>query len=376
MSSFDQAIPFLNNVSQIDLIKILVPAVVTFAFGIMITPVLTHYMYRYQLWKKRGVKKTIDGRPATISNRLHNDEAVRVPRMGGLVVVISVVSVALLFRMLAWLADTSWAVEINYLNRSQTWIPLVALVLGAGVGLIDDLAVVGRLKNLVGKLGQYAGDGLSLKTRLLAVATIAAGAGYWFYQRLDIASIQVPFYGELHLGFMIIVLFIVVAVATYSGGIIDGIDGLSGGIFVGMFSTYTMISFLQYRFDLAALTMAISGGLLAFLWFNIPPARFYLSEVGTMSLTTTLAIVAFITDTVLLLPIIAFPLLITSLSSQLQILSKKFRSGKKVFLVAPLHNHFQALGWPGTKVTMRYWIFGLICQITGLVVFLLGYQLS
>ncbi|MEK7531782.1 MAG: phospho-N-acetylmuramoyl-pentapeptide-transferase, partial [Patescibacteria group bacterium] len=126
-----------------------------------------------------------------------------------------------------------------------------------------------------------------------------------------------------------------------------------------------------------AFCAAIVGGLLAFLWFNIPPARFFMSETGIMGLTITLTVVAFMTDTLgggnglIVLPIIALPLLIASGSSLIQVLSKRFR-GKKIFLVAPIHHHFQALGWPGYKVTMRFWVVGVIFALLGLVLALAG----
>ena len=169
-----------------------------------------------------------------------------------------------------------------------------------------------------------------------------------------------------------------VALALYASGIIDGIDGLSGGVFAAIFAAYGAIAFYQQQIDLAAYCAMIVGAILAFLWFNIPPARFYMSETGTMGLTLTLAVVAFMTDSlgggvgVLVLPIIALPLVVTVLSVIVQVLSKKFRGGKKVFLVSPLHNHFQALGWPSYKVTMRYWVISMVFAILGVIVALVG----
>jgi phospho-N-acetylmuramoyl-pentapeptide-transferase len=169
-----------------------------------------------------------------------------------------------------------------------------------------------------------------------------------------------------------------VAIAIYSGGIIDGIDGLAGGVFMIIFSAYAGIAFYQQQLDLAALSGVIAGSLMAFLWFNIPPARFYLSETGTMGLTIVLTVIAFTTDKlggghgVLVLPLIAFLLVITALSAIIQIGSKRLRGGKKVFVVAPLHNHFQAIGWPGYKVTMRYWIVGIIFALLGLIIAIMG----
>jgi phospho-N-acetylmuramoyl-pentapeptide-transferase len=165
--------------------------------------------------------------------------------------------------------------------------------------------------------------------------------------------------------------------ALYSGGVIDGIDGLAGGIFAAMFGAYAGIAFYQQQIDLAAFCATIAGAILAFLWFNIPPARYYMSETGTMGLTITLAVVAFMTDAlgdgygVLVLPIIALPLVITVLSVVIQVLSKRFR-GKKVFLVAPVHHHFEAIGWPAYKVTMRYWVLSVVLAILGMVVALIG----
>jgi phospho-N-acetylmuramoyl-pentapeptide-transferase len=167
-----------------------------------------------------------------------------------------------------------------------------------------------------------------------------------------------------------ILFFVFVITGTYAGGVIDGIDGLAGGVFAIIFGAYGVIAFSMGMGDLAAFCLATTGALCAFLWFNIPPARFFLSDTGTMGLTTVLATVAFITDTLLLLPVLAFPLVITVLSNIIQILSKKFRN-KKVFLVAPLHNHFQALGWPSYKVTMRYWIITIMSALVGVILVLL-----
>ncbi|MBP7007125.1 MAG: phospho-N-acetylmuramoyl-pentapeptide-transferase, partial [Candidatus Pacebacteria bacterium] len=147
----------------------------------------------------------------------------------------------------------------------------------------------------------------------------------------------------------------------------DGIDGLSGGVFAAIFGAYSAIAFINNQIDIATLSGVITGGILAFLWFNIPPARFYMGETGIMGLTTALATIAFLTDSVLLLPIVAMPLVITSLSVIIQMLSKKFRGGKKVFRLAPIHHHFEAIGWPSHKVTMRFWILSIVFAIIGII---------
>jgi phospho-N-acetylmuramoyl-pentapeptide-transferase len=336
-----------------DAVKILVPATFTFLIGMLITPYISNFLYRNKMWKKVSVQKTLDGQAATLSQKLHNDEGRKTPRMGGIVVWGSV----LISTMILWAVGD----KASFLSRNQTWLPFFTLIATALVGLIDDYLVCRDT-------GGHIGGGLSLRKRLIAVFLIAVVGAWWFYSKLEISSILIPYIGELQLGLVFPLLFILFMIGIYSGGIIDGIDGLAGGIFAIMFSAYAIISFYNNQIDLAALCMSIVGGLLIFLWYNIPPARFFLSETGTMALTTTLVVIAFLTEEVAVLPIIALPLIVTSASSLIQILSKKFRNGKKVFLIAPLHNHFQAKGWPPHKVTMRYWVVSVVVATIGILI--------
>ena len=360
----------MNNLPQIhttitDAVKIFIPAIAAFIIGMGITPVITDYLYKWKLWKKVSVEKTIDGREATISNKLHGDEIRKTPRMGGIIVWGSVLITTILIAGIALILPSNASTKLSFLSRNQTWLPLFTLIVASLVGLIvDPFVVAGR--------GTFVGGGLSLKKRLLVVSGLALVGGLWFYFKLGTSGIHVPFDGTWQLGVFFIPFFILVMLAVYSGGIIDGVDGLAGGVFIVMFSAYAVIAYSQNQIDLAAFSMVIVGSLLVFLWFNIPPARFFLSETGTMGLTTTLTVIAFLTGQVLLLPIIALPLVITTASVIIQLVSKKFRNGQKVFLVAPLHNHFIAIGWPTYKVTMRYWIFATICAVLGIVLALVS----
>jgi phospho-N-acetylmuramoyl-pentapeptide-transferase len=316
------------------------------------------------MWKKKSVVAATDGGTTTISQKLHNDEERKTPRMGGIIIWASALLTILLF-WLGSLIDGPVLVKLNFLSRNQTWLPIFTLIIGAFVGLIDDYFSVTERYD-------QKGVGLSSKKRLLAVFLISLIGAWWFYFKLEMTGIIIPFWGVWDAGILFFLFFIVVMLATYSGGVIDGLDGLSGGVFGIIFSAYGIIAFMQNQIDLATFCFVLVGGLLAFLWFNIPPARFFMSETGTMSLTITLVVVAFLTQQVLILPIIAFPLVISSGSSIIQLLSKKFRNGKKVFLVAPLHHHFQALGWPATKVVMRYWVIGIIMASIGIIITLIG----
>ncbi len=180
-----------------------------------------------------------------------------------------------------------------------------------------------------------------------------------------------PFGGDISLGLLFVPFFMLVMLGIFTGSVIDGIDGLAAGVMASAFGAYALIAFEQQQYDLAALCATIVGGILAFLWFNIPPARYYLGETGMIGLTVTLSIIAFLTGQVIVLPIIAFPLVLTSLSSAIQMTSKKYFK-KKVFRIAPLHHHFEAIGWPSYKVTMRYWVLSVICALLGVVIALLG----
>lgn len=349
-----------------DLVKLFIPSTIGFGVGILIAPILTHFLYSREMWKKKPGKVAPDGKDTPLFNELHKGREVGTPKMGGIIIWASVLITIFLYWFGSHFLPFEFLKKFDFLSRSQTWIPLATLMLGALVGLIDDyLDVRGSRDNLAG--------GLSFKKRILIVAALGFLCALWFYTKLEVSSIGLPFGGELPLGLFFIPFFMIVVVGLYSGGVIDGIDGLAGGIFASMFAAYAGIAFYQQQLDLAAFCALVVGAILAFLWFNIPPARFYMSETGSMGLSITLAIVAFMTDSlaggygILVLPIIALPLVVTSLSVIIQLFSKKFRNGKKVFLIAPLHHHFEAIGWPAYKVTMRYWIISVVCATLGLV---------
>ena len=321
--------------------------------------------------EKNNVAVATDGRSATITQQLHNDEKKKTPRMGGIVIWGSAFITIIAIWLVSKIFPTEITAKLDFLSRNQTWIPLFTLMAGSLVGMIDDIIEVR------GNSARKAG-GLSSKKRLLTVGLISLFVAWWFFTKLGVASIGFPFLEDINIGFWFIPFFVFTALAVYAGGVIDGIDGLSGGVFAAMFAAYAGIAFYQQQINLAAFCALVVGGILAFLWFNIPPARFYMSETGTMGLTITLTVVAFMTDSlggghgVVVLPIVAFPLVITVLSVVIQLLSKKFRNGKKVFQVAPIHHHFEAIGWPTYKVTMRFWVISVIFAIIGFSIALIG----
>jgi len=344
-------------------IKIFSLAAVASALAIFWCPLLTNFLYKRKLWKKSARQKAISGEDAVIFNGLHKEKEVSTPRMGGLLIWITVVFITFLFFALSLIFPNTWVAQFNFLSRSQTWLPLFTLVVASIVGLIDDILVVEGW-------GKYIGGGISFKKRLLLVILIGLIGSIWFSLKLGWEMVYIPFLGDVSIGLWYIPLFILVTVACWSGGIIDGLDGLAGGTFASIFGAFAVISFSLGNIDLATFCAVVAGTLFAFLWFNIPPARFYMGETGILGLTTVLAVIAFLTDSVYVLPIIAGLLVIEVLSVIIQLLSKKFRK-KKVFLSTPIHHHFEALGWPSYKVTMRAWIVGVVLAFIGVAIRLL-----
>jgi phospho-N-acetylmuramoyl-pentapeptide-transferase len=348
----------------IDVIKIFTLGALGFIVAFLWTPVLTHFLYKYKLWRKSVRTKSIDGKEAIFFQKFHGKDEVRVPRFGGLLVWITTLFLIILFWVLSKITDIRFFDKLNFLSRSQTWLPLFALVSGSILGLIDDIL------QIFGK-GKYIGGGLSLKVRLFVVFLIGLIGAFWFYFKLGWRTLHIPGVGDFEIGIWYIPFFVLVMMATYSGGVIDGLDGLAGGAFASIFGAYAAIALARGQINIAAFCSTILGTILAFLWFNIPPARFYMGETGILGLTATLTVVAFLTDSVLVLPIIGFLLVIESGSVILQLLSKKFRK-KKIFLAAPIHHHFEAKGWPHYKVTMRFWVIGIVMAIIGVALRLLG----
>lgn len=346
---------------EILIIKLLLPAVLAFCVGILITPLLTHYLYKFKVWKKTGGKTAIGGHQAEEYNRLKGEGETKTPRMGGIVIWGSVIISVFVLYLLTVLTQNQFFDDLFFLSRSQTWIPLASLIIGALIGFLNDFYDV-----------EHDGKGVRLSIRLLLISSLSAFMGWWFYAKLGIDSVGLPFLDPLYLGVLIIPFFILLTNALYASGVIDGIDGLSGGVFAIIFSAYGGVAFMQSQYDLAAFCVMVTGGILAFLWFNIPPARFWMTETGSMALTLTLAAVVMMSDNlvgghgVALLPVIGFLLVVTVLSNIVQIFYRKL-TGKKLLRIAPLHHHFEAIGWPSYKVTMRYWVISMICAVMGLV---------
>jgi phospho-N-acetylmuramoyl-pentapeptide-transferase len=299
-----------------------------------------------------------DGKAATLFNALHIKKK-GTPTMGGILIWATTLVVILLSRFLSYIG----VFDHSLLNRKETYLAIFTLATVAILGAVDDL---------FGIKGWGRSKGLNIKPKMFWLLILAVAGALWFYFKLGYDQIHIPGVGDFFIGAWYIPLFIVVISATANSvNITDGLDGLAGGLSIIAFAAYAVLAYAHGLLILAAFCALICGTTLAFLWFNIPPAKFYMGDTGSFSLGATLGVIAMITDTVAILPIIGFIFVIETASVIIQLTSKKLR-GKKVFHIAPIHHHFEHVGWPESQIVMRFWIVGGLFAVIGLLLGLIG----
>ncbi len=323
----------------------LILSLAAFLFSMVLTPFYTHFAYKYKFWKKQK-KTTVDGKTLPVMTKLHAHKFTHVfPTMAGLVGVIAVTVVTWIFN----------------LDRAQTWLPLVGFLGGALVGTIDDVI------NIFGS-GRGAA-GLRGPVKFLLITIVGVTLGWYFAVKLGWTSILIPFYGDFEIGVVgMILVFAFALVATSNAvNITDGLDGLSGGLSMMAYGAFGVIALFRGNMMLFGFCMTVIGWLLSYIWFNVPPARFMMGDTGSFALGAGLGVVAMMTNSFLLLPVICLPAVIETLSSLIQLISKKLFH-KKIFVSAPLHHHLEAKGWGEAKIVMRFWIIAGVCAIIGVFI--------
>lgn len=338
----------LHAVFTKDLTEVFILSVIAFILAMMLTPMYTYLAYRHKFWKKQRMTSTT-GEKLEVFTKLHADKFKRnIPTMAGMIGIVAIAAIT----------------GVLNLDRAETYLPLAALIGGGLVGLLDDII------NLRGQGTGVAGLRSELKFTMISV--LALILGLWFYKNIGVDAVHLPFLGDWTLGWLIVPLFAFAVVATSNAvNISDGLDGLAGGLLTISFGTFGIIALLQGQVVLAGFCFTVVGALLSYLWFNIYPARFFMGDVGSFAFGTSLGVVAIMTNTLFLLPIIGIIFVVEAGSSLIQILSKKFFH-HKVFLSAPLHHHLEAKGWPETKVTMRFWVIACIAGFLGVLLALAG----
>lgn len=340
------------TISSHNLIHILTLGFSGFVLSMLITPLYTTTAYKNEWWKRQRTDAWSGGQ-ATVYAKLHAAKHKRnIPTMAGLIFVLSITLVTLL----------------DNLSRGQTWLPLAGLLGASAIGLIDDVMNIRSTGHGVA--------GMRARSKFGLYSLVVLVGGWWFFAKLGVHSIYLPWLHQWHIGVLVIALFWLVVISTaISVNFSDGLDGLAGGLLTSSFTTYAIIAALEHKFALSGFCLTVVGALLSYTWFNIYPARFFMGDTGSFALGTALGIIALQTNTVYVLPIIGIVYVIETGSVIINRLSRKLRHGKKVFLSSPIHHHFEALGWPETKVTMRFWILGQVAAVIGLIVFLMSGQL-
>ena len=319
-----------------------------FLLAMVLTPIYTYFAYRYKFWKKQRSTSTL-GEKLEVFTKLHANKFTRnIPTMAGLVGIAAISVITLGFN----------------LDRAQTWLPLAALVGGGVVGLLDDII------NIRGAGTGVAGLRSSIKFAMVIAMSLVLG--WFFYVKLGYDGVHIPFIGDLTLGVWIVPLFVLAVVSTGNAvNISDGLDGLAGGLLAVAYAVFGMIALLQGHLMIAGFCFTVIGALLSYLWFNIYPARFFMGDVGSFAYGTSLGVVAMLTNTLFLLPIVGIIFVIEAGSSLIQIAAKRFFR-KRVFISAPVHHHLEAKGWPEVKVTMRFWVISCVAGFVGLLLALAG----
>ena len=336
--------------------RVLGLSTISFLVALMLTPAVVKILYKFHFNKQIRNKES-----APVFYELHKSKE-NTPTMGGIIIWVTVLLLAGLLFILGKFFDGFWE-YLNFVDRGQTYLPIAAMFIAAILGLIDDLMGVFRIG--------ANGGGLKISQKLAVYTLLALIGGLWFYFRLNWTTLYVPFVGNLEIGWWYVPIFMFIIIASaFSANETDGLDGLAGGVLLFSFAAMTVVAFTIGRYDLAAFTGMTVGALLAFLWFNIYPARFFMGDTGSMALGITLGVITMLTNTALFLPFFAIILVIESLSVIVQMTSKKL-FGRKIFISTPIHHHFEALGWPETKVTMRFWIVSAVFSTLGLVIFFL-----
>ena len=314
-----------------------------FLVSMALTPFYTHIAYKYKFWKKQK-KTTVDGEALPIMTKLHAHKFKRAfPTMAGIVGIVAVTAVTWIFN----------------LDRGQTWLPLAGFLGGSVVGAIDDLI------NIFGS-GRGAA-GLRGPVKFFLITVVGVVLGWFFAMKLGWTSIMVPYLGNIQIGAVGMILIFAFAIVATSNAvnITDGLDGLSGGLVMIAYASFGIIAMIQGKMMLFGFCMTVVGWLLSYIWFNVPPARFMMGDTGSFALGAGLGVVAMMTNSFLLLPVIGLMLVVETGSSLIQLLSKKFLK-RKVFISAPLHHHLEAKGWGEAKIVMRFWIIAGVCAFVGI----------
>ncbi len=344
------------------ILQIVILGLFSFGIAMLITPGYIYLLKYFHIAKQIRTEASMGGWHATKYHKLHAHKQ-WTPNMGGGMILIVIASVVLA-TVLVKAYGPYFGINIRFSlwERAETFLPLFALFSMGILGAIDDYL---NVRNIWGK------KGMSARVKMWGITLFAFLAAWWFFYKLGYDTITLPLFGQMHIGwsYILVCIFLIASMAN-SVNITDGLDGLAWGLLVQNYFLYAFIAFHENLYLLSALCIVVAASLTAFLWFNIKPAQFYLGDSGALALGSGLAIIALMTDTLPILFIISLVYFWEISSVIIQIVSKKLRHGKKIFLIAPYHHHLEAKGLSEETIVMKAWLIGAILSTLGIIAYL------
>ncbi len=347
----------MKEIHIANLIEIFSYASVVFLLAMFFFPKFIKLIQKFKLTQKIR-SSALMGDKSSIFSALHAHKS-GTPTMGGALIIVSVLAVVIFSRILSYFG----IMDHSILNRGETYLPIATLLFVGILGLVDDYL------NITEKTAQ---KGLSAKIKFWSLVAFSVIGAIWFSFKLGWSIVHIPGIGDYDIGLWYAPLFIFVVVGTSNAvNITDGLDGLAGGLLTIAFGVFAVISYFYGLPILAVFCALIVAALVAFLWFNVPPAKIYMGDTGSLALGATLGVIAMLTNSVVVLAIVCGVFIAETISVILQLFWKK-KFGKKLFKIAPVHHHFEAIGWSEAQITTRFWIIGAGCGIIGLILGVVG----
>ena len=301
------------------------------------------------------------------------------PTMGGIMIIVPVVIITFVLNLANFLSGSAWGKQIlsifNFAEGStligkSILVPMLVMLAFGLLGMRDDLS------GIRGKNGQGNGFKARFKASLQTILAIAAALALYFF--LDLSSVAIPgVETKINLGlfYIPIAAFIIVG-STNAVNLTDGLDGLAGSTAAIAFAAFGLIALLQGQYPLMSFCFTVVGAIFAFLWYNSHPAELFMGDTGALALGATLAVVALMTGQWLLLPVVGLVFVAETLSDIIQVTyfkwtKKRTGEGKRVFKMAPLHHHFEILGWSETQIVWRFFLISMLAALLGIALALL-----
>lgn len=338
------------------LIPIFSFSLATFLVWLFIIPYFIELLKKYKIGKQIREEATIG--KAVEFLKLHKTKT-WTPTMGWAIILI----IVLIMVIFSIILQKLWFTNNSLFNQKETYLTLFTLITVWILWAIDDylnVRWIGRTK------------WLSARFKMFWLFVFSWAWAWWFYDKLGWGErlLDIPFTGGIEIGLYFIPLFMFIIIATANSvNITDGLDGLAAWLLLFAYWVYAYITYDQGLYLLSTLCVTIIGALVAFLWYNIKPARFYMWDVGSLALGANLWIMAMLTNTIGVLIIVWAIFIFETISVIIQLTSKKLRNGKKVFKIAPFHHHLEAIWWSEETVVFKLWLVGIIMSAIWLIVY-------